>query len=39
VHFGLGKASALDSLEVRWQNGDSKTIQSPALGQYHMVVP
>ena len=39
VHFGLGAAQSIDSLEVRWHNGDSKTLQSPGMNQYHLVEP
>ena len=27
VHFGLGKATSLESVEVRWPNGDRQTIE------------
>lgn len=39
VHFGLGELENLDSLEIRWQNGQTQTIQSPQLNQYHLAAP
>jgi hypothetical protein len=38
VHFGLGDASAIDSLTVRWPDGTTETIAGAApRGRYHVV--
>src|SRR5262249_46599553 len=35
VHFGLGKAERVDSVEIRWQNGQTMTLREPAVNRYH----
>jgi hypothetical protein len=37
VHFGLGKARQVDSVEVRWVNGRGVKLQRPSINQYHPV--
>jgi hypothetical protein len=39
LHFGLGAREAVDSLEVRWTNGKSRTLSSPEINRYHRVSP
>src|SRR5262249_59937097 len=39
AHFGLGKETTVDSIEVRWMNGRTKKISNPAINQYHEVGP
>jgi hypothetical protein len=37
VHFGLGKISQVESVEIRWTNGRSLVLRQPAINQYHAV--
>jgi hypothetical protein len=37
LHFGVGQASAVDRVEIRWPSGAKQTIQSPALNQLHKI--
>jgi enediyne biosynthesis protein E4 len=37
VHFGLGVIGEIDSIEIRWQNGQSTKIDKPGINQYHIV--
>ena len=37
VHFGLGKADRVDSVEIRWPDGRTLTLREPALNRYHDV--
>lgn len=37
VHFGLGKSSAVDSIEVQWSNGKRSILKSPSADQYHQL--
>jgi enediyne biosynthesis protein E4 len=39
VHFGLGENAKIDRIEIRWENGKSAEITSPALNRYHQAVP
>ena len=39
AHFGLGKETKINTVEVRWPNGRTKKIFSPAINQYHEVQP
>jgi hypothetical protein len=39
VHFGLGPASQVESIEVRWINGQIRRIENPAVDQYHLIDP
>ena len=38
LHFGLGDAPRVDSIEVRWPNGASRLLQHPEPGRYHLVL-
>jgi hypothetical protein len=38
VHFGLGDASEVESIEVLWPNGQATVLAAPAVDQYHVVV-
>ncbi len=37
VHFGLGTASSVDKLEIRWPEGKVDTLATPAVDRYHDV--
>ncbi len=37
LHFGLGKTSAIDRVEIRWPSGCVQKITAPALNQIHQV--
>jgi hypothetical protein len=37
VHFGLGEASRVDSVEIRWPDGQVMTLREPAFNRYHSV--
>ena len=37
LHFGLGKAAAIDRVEIRWPSGCIQKIAAPALNQIHQV--
>ncbi|MAM83920.1 MAG: hypothetical protein CL489_04745 [Acidobacteria bacterium] len=39
VHFGLGQATAVDAIEVRWANGMHRRVERPAVNQYITVTP
>jgi enediyne biosynthesis protein E4 len=39
LHFGLGTRKAVDSVEVRWTNGKSRTLSSPGINRYHRLSP
>ncbi len=39
VHFGLGDADRLDSIEVRWSDGSSSILENPEVDRYHVVLP
>ncbi|MSU61707.1 MAG: CRTAC1 family protein [Pedosphaera sp.] len=39
AHFGLGRQTNVDSVEVHWPNGRTQTIRNPALNRYHSVQP
>jgi len=39
VHFGLGTADTIDSIEVRWPNGNVTALDNPAVDAYHDVTP
>ncbi|MDH3317886.1 MAG: CRTAC1 family protein [Gammaproteobacteria bacterium] len=39
VHFGLGAAQTVDTLEIRWPNGAVRTLDRPAIDSYHTVSP
>jgi hypothetical protein len=35
LHFGLGKADAVDKVEIRWPSGKIQTLSAPALNRMH----
>ena len=37
VHFGLGKTTRVESVEIRWANGETLTLQDPEVNHYHSV--
>jgi hypothetical protein len=37
LHFGLGGAQRVESIEVRWQNGTKRVLPAPELNRYHLV--
>jgi len=37
VHFGLGKATNVRSVEIRWPNGKTEQITNPTINRYHEV--
>ncbi|MCC9599159.1 CRTAC1 family protein [Stieleria sp. JC731] len=37
LHFGLGSATAVDRIVVRWPSGNEQTIQSPAIDKLHLI--
>lgn len=39
AHFGLGKDTPLESLEVRWPSGKTTTIAKPKPNEYHVLKP
>lgn len=36
--FGLGSLTGIDSVEIRWPNGDSDRVQALSLNQYHIFI-
>jgi hypothetical protein len=38
LHFGLGDADRVESIEVRWQNGATRVLRAPELNRYHRVL-
>lgn len=38
LHFGLGAAQAVDSVEIRWPSGQRQVLTAPALNRYHRLV-
>lgn len=39
VHFGLGRLARVDEAEVRWPDGQTTRLLTPALNRYHSVPP
>lgn len=37
LHFGLGKANAVERVEIRWPSGKTQTITAPELNRIHKV--
>ena len=37
LHFGLGKATAVDHVEIRWPSGKTQTIAGPELDKLHKI--
>lgn len=38
LHFGVGQASRVDRVEVRWPSGRTQIIESPELGKIHRIM-
>ena len=38
-HFGLGKETQVDYIEVKWLNGKTKRIEKPAINKYFYIKP
>ena len=36
-HFGLGRESRVNSIEIRWTDGHVRSISYPKVGRYHLV--
>jgi hypothetical protein len=39
IHFGLGDATDVQLIEVRWPDGSTSQLRKPAADQYHVVTP
>jgi hypothetical protein len=39
VHFGIGAATRVDALEIRWADGKIATLKEPAINRYHAASP
>jgi len=37
VHFGIGAASQVDRVEIRWPSGKAVTLSAPAINRYHVI--
>ncbi len=37
LHFGLGKRDHVDTVEIKWLNGQTLTLRQPAVNQYHRI--
>ena len=37
AHFGLGAATRVESVEIRWPNGQVATVREPAVNRYHSI--
>jgi hypothetical protein len=37
LHFGLGKTTGIDRVEIRWPSGKTQTIAAPELNRIHKV--
>lgn len=38
VHFGLGQSRSVESVELRWPNGKTVTLERPSINRYHPIV-
>ena len=38
LHFGLGKISGIDHVEVRWPSGKTQTLRSPKVDENHKIM-
>ncbi|MGA2738329.1 MAG: ASPIC/UnbV domain-containing protein [Bryobacteraceae bacterium] len=38
LHFGLGKTSSVEKVEIRWPSGQKQTLAAPELNRIHKVV-
>ncbi len=36
LHFGLGSATRVESIEVRWMNGATRSVRDPEIDRYHL---
>ena len=39
AHFGLGKASTVERIDVRWPSGRTTVLKEPVIRQYHTIYP
>ncbi|MEW6159628.1 MAG: CRTAC1 family protein [Verrucomicrobiota bacterium] len=39
VHFGIGSAEQVESVEIHWPNGKVQRVRQPAIDRYHRVIP
>jgi hypothetical protein len=39
VHFGLGAADTVETLQIRWPTGATRTLDHPDIDRYHAVSP
>ncbi|MFP6874442.1 MAG: CRTAC1 family protein [Verrucomicrobiales bacterium] len=39
AHFGLGKASSVERIDIRWPSGRTTVLKQPAIRQYHTIHP
>jgi len=39
IHFGLGAATSVESIEVSWPNGKKVQLKQPVIDQYHNIKP
>jgi hypothetical protein len=37
LHFGLGRSTRVESIEIRWVNGMTRVIRDPEIDRYHFV--
>ena len=37
VHFGLGEADRVDSVEIKWPNGQAITMREPSVDRYYTI--
>ena len=37
AHFGLGKMERVDSVEIKWANGQTLTVRAPPVNRYHEI--
>jgi hypothetical protein len=38
LHFGIGKSTRVDRIEIRWPSGKTRTIENPAVNTLHKVI-
>jgi hypothetical protein len=38
IHFGLGKAAKIDSLEIRWPSGRAETLKDLAADKFYSIL-
>ena len=39
AHFGIGKATSVDQIEIQWPDGHTTILKQPETGRYHTVYP